>query len=449
MPLAIIIAFIALVDILHTADAQPSPHSKGRWNFTAPGLDAKGSFTQTKLDIELPNGKIKTFHRVGARAKQSWHGEDTKGLSMNVLARTFPNVGRIVVGSLVDGDSVYKIGQDANGDTFIEEFQNLPDEAEPVDNHQSGTGTGDYDTKLDTTTAAEATIEGGNIIIDIILVWTDNAECRNSGLSRNCSLTAQTTANMEARLNLAIEETNTAYALLSDINARLRLVHAYRHLDYVEASSDAFSSALYAMQNPSDGIMDDVHSVRTDYGADLVALIIDDRQYCGIGYVGPSKSYGFSVTAWNCATGYYSFAHEVGHNLGYNHDIGTSNACGTTDFNYGYRDPQAGFRTILAYNCQMGQCDSMPKSGCSRTQRFSNPNQITSTGSPWGATNANNVQHINNVAAAVSGWYPPATTGESPRPQLPPQRVLLMRIVTFVAGPHVRMANVQLLHQRH
>ena len=326
---------------------------------------------------------------------------------MNLLAKTFPNVGRVVVGSLVDGDSVYKIGQDANGDTFIEEFQNLPDEAEPAGNHESDAGAGEYDTASDTT-AAEATIEGGNIIMDIMLVWTKNAECRNSGLSRGCSPTAQTTANMEARLNLAIEETNTAFAL-SDINARLRLVHAYRHPDYVEASSDAFRSALYGMQNPSDGIMDDVHPLRTQYGADLVAMIIDDSQYCGLGYLGPSKSYGFSVTAWNCATGYYTFGHEVGHNLGCYHDVGTSSACDTTNFNYGYRDPQASFRTILAYNCQMGQCDNMPKSGCSRTQRFSNPNQITSTGSPWGAANANNAQHINNVAAAVSGWYPPTT----------------------------------------
>jgi len=52
--------------------------------------------------------------------------------------------------------------------------------------------------------------------------------------------------------------------------------------------------------------MDNVHALRTQYRADLVAMIIDDSQYCDIAYLGTSQSYMFSVTAWNCATSYYS-----------------------------------------------------------------------------------------------------------------------------------------------
>lgn len=58
-----------------------------------------------------------------------------------------------------------------------------------------------------------------------------------------------------------------------------------------------------------DGKMDEAHTLREQYKADLVALIIDDPAYCGMAYLGPSKNYMFSVTAWNCATGYYSFGH--------------------------------------------------------------------------------------------------------------------------------------------
>lgn len=61
--------------------------------------------------------------------------------------------------------------------------------------------------------------------------------------------------------------------------------------------------------------MDDVHTIRTLYGADVVALMVDIPDSCGVGYVGPLFGYMFSVTSWLCAAGYYSLAHEIGHNL--------------------------------------------------------------------------------------------------------------------------------------
>ena len=76
-----------------------------------------------------------------------------------------------------------------------------------------------------------------------------------------------------------------------------------------------FSAALSDITGTSDGKMDYVHSMRDSCGADLVALIIEHNQYCGIAYLGPSIALGFSVTARGCATGYYSFGHEIGHNL--------------------------------------------------------------------------------------------------------------------------------------
>merc|ERR1719491_1072848 len=119
--------------------------------------------------------------------------------------------------------------------------------------------------------------------------------------------------------------------------------------------------------------MDDVHEKREVYGADLVALLIDDPQYCGLAWMGPTKDRMFSVTSWSCATGYYSFGHEIAHNLGCEHDRGTSGACSNTTSNYGYRDPQARFRSILGYNCRSGQCDENAGGSCPRVQMFSNP----------------------------------------------------------------------------
>ena len=150
--------------------------------------------------------------------------------------------------------------------------------------------------------------------IDVMVVWTENAECKKSGLTVGCVLTATTENNMRGLIDLAVAETNTAYDL-SGVTTQRRLVHAYRDPNYVEDTSDAFYAALSSITSTNDGVMDDVHIKRNTYGADIVAMIIDDPQYCGMAYLGPSIDLMFSVTAWNCATGYYSFGHEIGHNM--------------------------------------------------------------------------------------------------------------------------------------
>jgi Metallo-peptidase family M12B Reprolysin-like len=79
---------------------------------------------------------------------------------------------------------------------------------------------------------------------------------------------------------------------------------------------------------------------------------------CGIAWINPSIDSMFAVTQYSCATGYYTFGHELGHNLGMFHDRGTEKTCSeASTFNYGYRDPNAEFRTticqkmdVLAYN---------------------------------------------------------------------------------------------------
>ena len=55
--------------------------------------------------------------------------------------------------------------------------------------------------------------------------------------------------------------------------------------------------------------------------ADAAALLIGDFDSCGIAFFNAACSCGaFSVTAKSCATGYYSFGHEIGHNFGANHN---------------------------------------------------------------------------------------------------------------------------------
>lgn len=272
--------------------------------------------------------------------------------------------------------------------------------------------------------------------IDIMVPWTVEAECKLSTWSAACTLSATTENNMRGLIDLAVMETNTAFAL-SGIATRLRLVHAYRDESYVEVAGTAgYSEALrYITYNSK------AHAKRSLYGADLVALIVGkywcsylvalqnapnrtvytltlvhrrvllvtvgNPDLCGLAWSSyPRADRMFSVSNYDCATGYYTFGHEIGHNFGCNHDRGQTGTCGQVhNYNYGYRDPNAAFRTILAYDCKTGQCDAMPKNRCSKVQRFSNPTYLHE-GRAVGSATEDNARVINERRALVASFYP-------------------------------------------
>ena len=221
---------------------------------------------------------------------------------------------------------------------------------------------------------------GGNL--DVLVVWSVKAECARSSLAFDppCSVDATTEQTMKDLINLAISETNSGFSA-SGINTALHLAHSYRDTTFVEASSNAFGVALDDIRN---GDIAGVHEARTQYGADIVVLIIHDSQYCGLANGGPSITTMFSVTAHTCATGYYSFGHEIAHNMGCNHDRGQRLAdqgnpggeCSSlAGYNYGYRDPAGEFRTVLGYNCQNNLCSGESPTNCNRINRYSNPTE--------------------------------------------------------------------------
>jgi hypothetical protein len=242
--------------------------------------------------------------------------------------------------------------------------------------------------------------KGGNL--DVMVVWTKDAECEHAGIGAGCTPTAETTASMHALINLAIEESNTAFKL-SGVDTELLLAYSYRHPTY-SIAKNGFSNSLVKMKK---GQVSGVHENREKYGADIVVLLADEpnRRYCGIGYVGPLKDSMYSVTSFFCATGYFSFSHEIGHNLGLLHDRGTADACDANHHRFGYRDPNAQFRSILAYGCRRGQCDENPADGsCTRVQRFSNVNSLYN-GAKIGTKKDNNAKAINDVRGEVAGYF--------------------------------------------
>ena len=183
--------------------------------------------------------------------------------------------------------------------------------------------------------------------IDVMVLYTPAAVTAAGG-----------TSAMEALIDLAVTETNQGY-LTSGINTRINLVHT-AIVDYTESAGDTFGAALDALTYTADGQIDGIHALRDTYGADLVALLIDEpgSNSCGLGWIfNGMPDYGFQVTDWNCATGSYSFAHEFGHNQGALHDWRLD---ATPGYNHGYVEESDGWRTIMAYNdsanCPAGYC---------------------------------------------------------------------------------------------
>ena len=77
--------------------------------------------------------------------------------------------------------------------------------------------------------------------------------------------------------------------------------------------------------------LDEVPTLRDTHRADVVSLIGSGydvgRGACGIAYLMSGNSplfapYAYSVVDVTCMTGYYSFGHEIGHNMGLNHARG-------------------------------------------------------------------------------------------------------------------------------
>lgn len=242
-------------------------------------------------------------------------------------------------------------------------------------------------------------------VIDVLVGYT--TQSRIAAGSRDA---------MEATIALAMAESNQGYAD-SGLAMRLRLVGT-REVSGRETPGQ-WADTLDDLRTDGDGFADEIHDERDNTGADEVVLIVEDATACGIAYVmtepGPSFSeHAFATVSRTCATGYYSFAHEVGHNMGSAHHASFGEE-GAYDWSYGHRDPDANFRTVMAYNCP---------GGCQRINRWSDPS-ATWDGLALGAAHgddepADNVGTLDDVRGIVAGFRatqsaaPPAAALSAP-----------------------------------
>ena len=189
--------------------------------------------------------------------------------------------------------------------------------------------------------------------IDVLVLYTPAAAAYAGG-----------EASMRAEVELLFGQTNTAFRN-SGVSARVG--GWARAVSYVE--SQDVSTDLDLLQGSFDGYLDDVHSLRSDLGADLVHLLVaftptspsDGIYTCGVAFTSlhPSRAFGVTLFHDQCD---YTFTHELGHNLGLKHDryaqfTYSSSGAAAVPYAYGYSNantfsPVAGgqcWHTVMAY----------------------------------------------------------------------------------------------------
>lgn len=314
---------------------------------------------------------VATFDRAETNALGSfaWFGH-IEGVAFSQVNLVVTN--GLLAGSVSMPDSTYQIipqGESLHAVRQIDQSA-FPPELEPISIAAPGVAPAH--------TAAPQTDPCDQITV--LVPYTPEARAAAGG-----------TAAMQSLIALAVAETNQSY-VNSGLGQRLNLVHTMETAPG-DAQND-FYDDLYALQFLSDGVFNEVDAARETYYADVVALIIENGASCGLGFLNSTASTAFSVTHRTCATGYYSFGHEIGHNMGAHHDWYVE---GTLFYNKGFVNLADSWRTIMAYNTL---CSDHGSGYCTRLQYWSNPD--VSYGSPADPMGVSSSGPTNCVAGSTS-----------------------------------------------
>ena len=168
---------------------------------------------------------------------------------------------------------------------------------------------------------------------------------------------------IEATVRAAIDTANTAF-MDSDMDARFHLANTAIAPDSYNDSGDIGADLTWMDGSANLALLRAINQ------ADMVSLITENGGgFCGLAHV--QRTLGsvtpYQVTARGCTVGNLSWAHEHGHNQGFEHDPanGTTPANALTTYAFAHF-VDGSYRTVMSYSseCTMG---------CTRVAHFSNP----------------------------------------------------------------------------
>lgn len=188
----------------------------------------------------------------------------------------------------------------------------------------------------------------------------------------------------------------------SNVNARMQLAYI-GPTDYNE-SSHTWSNALNHFYNTNDGYMDEVHTLRNKYAADVCVLFLDKSDYCGEAKtIKANASTAFCLVNPIYGCNYkFTAVHEIGHLVGCRHNRSIDSSLSPYVYGHGYihyvaNYPASSWRTMMSY-------DNSCNTGCGRIPYWSNPNVYYNGVVTGTTTYENNARVWNERAGTVSAF---------------------------------------------
>jgi hypothetical protein len=327
-----------------------------------------------------PDLRVTATKRSASQDHYRWRGE-VVGIESSNARISFDNglfriklrwPGKVIALESLGDEFNLRLGREVYRVRYID-TEEYPDEAEgdiePVQ----------FEDAAPEEEAMQCRAEPGNRTIRVLVMYT--ARARDAAGGRR---------QIETLISDAIEEANDEVYPESQVRIRIELAGT-EELEFEENGFDVMRSAFR--------VNAEARRKRNQYDADIMSLFVRrGGRVCGTAYVMTRRQFSrdwqgaYNVVNYDCAANNFSFIHEVGHNLGAGHHVGS---CSTKIFDYscGFSHPGR-YRTVMS----KADCD------CPRVGRFSNPRVIFRNLRTGDETRANNARTFNETRCVASDW---------------------------------------------